>query len=363
MRIATVFSGIGAPEYCLKEYFSSLNPEIVFACDCGETKPLDDSEVLRIQKIFESKKRQKAAAGAYAKKRNRNSIKDVYFANYGNIGITDDNWHDDIRFIKGTDYENCVDLFVGGSPCQSFSNMGKRLGLDDTRGTLFYDYARLVKEIKPRVFVYENVPGMLTRDKGRAWETIKDVFRGLGYMFFYSVLNSSDFGMPQNRRRLFVIGFRNEKFGKKFAFPKPMPLKTKAFDYYEKSIAPKYFLKSKGFHFVVTHPSRAKVNSEVLRTEKRNQQFNWNGDFVFVPIGQITEKTILSDAYIGEWNGKRGAIRKLTPRECFRFMGFGDDFKLGAYDVDSYKQAGNSMVVNVLRALFESVIQTGVFKK
>lgn len=363
MKIATVFSGIGAPEYCLKKYFPSLNPEIIFACDCGETRPLDDLEVLRIQGISDSKKRQKAADVAYSKKRNRNSIKDVYFVNYGNMGITEDNWHDDIRFIKGTEYENSVDLFVGGSPCQSFSNMGKRLGLEDTRGTLFYDYARLVKEIKPRVFVYENVPGMLTRDNGRAWKTIKDVFRGLGYTFSYSVLNSSDFGMPQNRRRLFVIGFRSEEFGKKFAFPKPISLNSKAFDYYEKDIDPKYFLKSKGFHFVVTHPSRAKINSEVVRTEKRNQQFNWNGDFVFVPFNQITDKDILNEAYIGEWNGECGAIRKLTPRECFRFMGFSDDFKLCDYDVDSYKQAGNSMVVNVLRALFESITQTGVFKK
>ena len=177
MRLATVFSGIGAPEYTLKKYFPSLNTNIVFACDCGESKPLTAEEVDKLKAIKDPKERQNAVKKEYSNKRKRNWIKETYFSNYACLGITEDSWHDDIRFIDGNQYRDSVDLFIGGSPCQSFSNMGKRLGLEDARGTLFYDYARLIQEIKPKVFIYENVPGMLARDGGQTWKTIKNIFK------------------------------------------------------------------------------------------------------------------------------------------------------------------------------------------
>ena len=360
MNIATVFSGIGAPEYALKTYFPALKPRIVFACDCGETKPLDDEIVARIKSLKGNIARQKAANEAYGKIRKEHWIKKVYIANYASIGADDKKWYDDIRFLDGNEYAGKVDIFVGGSPCQSFSNMGRRKGLEDVRGTLFYDYARLIKEIKPKVFIYENVPGMLSRDQGRVWETIKCVFAQLGYGVAFNVLNSADCGIPQARRRLFVVGFKNAKFLNSFSFPQPIPLLKFAPEFYETRIPSKYYLTQKGFEFVTTHPGRAKINSQIIRTEKRNQEFNWNGDFVFERLNNISDKGILQRAFVGKYEGVDGVIRKLTPRECFRLMGFKDDFIICSNDTQAYMQSGNAIVVDVLALLFASIFKTGI---
>ncbi len=135
IRLATMFSGIGAVEFAMKRL--KLNHEIIFACD------------------------------------NDKFVKESYFANYH---INDQNWYNDVLDINGKKYTNKIDLLVGGSPCQSFSMIGKRKGLDDTRGTLFYEFARVVKESQPKVFIYENVKGLVNHDKGNTFETIKATF-------------------------------------------------------------------------------------------------------------------------------------------------------------------------------------------
>ncbi|WAG31588.1 DNA (cytosine-5-)-methyltransferase [Staphylococcus chromogenes] len=118
-----------------------------------------------------------------------------------------ENFHQDVRFIDGTQYKGNVDLFVGGSPCQSFSMVGKRGGFEDTRSTLFYEYARLIKEIQPKIFIYENVKGVINHDKGNTWTIMQNVFNQLGYTWQFTVLNAKHYGIPQNRERLFVVGF------------------------------------------------------------------------------------------------------------------------------------------------------------
>jgi DNA (cytosine-5)-methyltransferase 1 len=143
-------------------------------------------------------------------------------------------------------------------------------------------------------------------------------------------------------------------------FPEKQPLKKKASDFYDKEMPrARFFLGKKGFEFV-TNPkyrSRARVNSEVIRTEKANQQFNWNGDFVFVPKEKLIGKNdILERAYIGTWKGKEGAIRQLTHRECFRLMGFDESFKIVVPNVWAYRQAGNSIVVNVLVEIMKQIL-------
>lgn len=363
MNIATVFSGIGAPEFALKTYFYQyVNPKIVFACDCGEANPLSEQDVTAIKSIASPKERQQLVKKMYLKLRKRHWVKETYFANYSSMGISEDSWHDDIRFIDGNCYKGKVDLFIGGSPCQSFSNMGHRKGLEDARGTLFYDYARLIKEIEPKVFIYENVPGMLNHDFGQTWETIKGVFKSLGYDFSFKVLNSVDYGIPQNRKRLFVVGFKEKQFSKRFCFPEPIPLICKASSFLDKDVDPKYYLGEKGFKFVTTHKGRARINMNIIRTEKRNQQFNWNGDFVFVPLEEIEgNPKIMNKAFVGLFEGKEGVARKMTPRECHRLMGFKDDFVICQNDVEAYKQAGNSIVVDVMKNLFDSIFKTGVF--
>ena len=356
IKVATVFSGIGSFEYALKRL--GIEHNIVFACDCGDRKiELTDQEISYLHSFKDDLSRYKEVNRLYDRSKKPNRVKETYFSNYQ---IEEDKWFSDIRFVNGKPFCDKVDIFVGGSPCQSFSQMGKRKGLEDTRGTLFYDYARLIKEIQPKVFIFENVPGMLVHDKGRTWETIKKVFFSLGYDIHFEILNASDYGIPQLRKRLFVVGFKGIK-KRKFKFPCKTPLLLEAKDFLESNIDPKYYFKKKGFQFVTNpkYSGRAKINSTIIRTEKRNQQFNWNGDFRFEKITEITNPEILKSAFIGEYKGEKGVARKLTPRECHRLMGFGDDFIINKYDVDAYKQSGNSIVVNVLESLINSILKTG----
>lgn len=204
INIGTVFSGIGAPEQALIKM--GFQPNILFACDNGEIEiPQSVEEIKTMTKNMDLVKTNEFVKGLYRATKKTNYVKQSYFANYD---IQEKDWYEDIRFLDGSIYKNKIDLLVGGSPCQSFSIIGKRAGLEDVRGTLFYDYARLIKQIEPKAFVYENVPGMLVHDHGNTWKVIHSVFESLGYTVFYSVLNAKDYGIPQDRKRLFVVGFK-----------------------------------------------------------------------------------------------------------------------------------------------------------
>ena len=357
MRVATVFSGVGAIEQACRNVYGEDNVQIVFACDTGERYLKETKEEL--DKLFENltyEEKQEELKKIYSKYGRVNFVKESYFANYD---INDENWYEDIRFLDGTRYAGQVDLLCGGSPCQSFSIIGKRAGLEDARGTLFYDYARLISEIQPEVFIYENVLGMLSHDGGNTWKVIKEVFESLDYKIFVDVLNSKDYGIPQDRKRLFVIGFRNQNA--EFVFPQKKALTTTMFDFLEEEVAVKHYLGKKGFEFVTNpkYKNRARVNHEIIQTQKANQQFNWNGDFVFEEYDPNKHnEAIMKRAYLGTYNGKQGVIRQLSHRECFRLMGFPDDFNIVVPNVKAYRQAGNSIVVNVLEALLHSIEET-----
>lgn len=368
LRLGTVFSGIGAIEQALKRL--NIKHTIEFAGDID----------------------------SYVKK--------SYLENYD---LADDKWHSDITTFGASTFKNKIDLLVGGSPCQAFSMVGKRLGFEDTRGTLFYEFARVINECKPKVFIYENVKGLLSHDQGRTWQIIQNVFTDLGYDFYWSLLNSRDYGIPQNRSRLFVVGFK-KKYKGEFSFPSPILLQHTMQDFLEDYTDSKYFLKEKGIKFVTNSHNRLKqytqINGDVALCQKANQQFNWHGDFIFEPqvgyhrydefvfnINQVEEKYYLSekvkkyvlskgtklystrvetdlqiarpllqtmhkmhrsgiDNYVTHHYGK---IRKLTPRECLRLMGFGDDFKIVVSDTQMYRQSGNSIVVDVLIALLKQI--------
>lgn len=359
MKLATVFSGIGAIEQALKKL--NIKNEIVFACDTGERYIDIDVDIIKneISSMNEIEKNNYIRS-LYDATKKHNYVKDSYFANYN---ITDDRWYDDIRFIDGRNHKNDIDLFVGGSPCQSFSIIGKRAGLEDARGTLFYDYARLVKEMQPKVFIYENVPGMLSHDKGNTWKVIKDVFLSLGYKVYFEVLNAMDYGIPQDRRRLFVVGFKDKNVD--FHFPEKVELTKTMFDFLElEPVATKHYLGKKGFEFVTNpkYKNRARINHNIIQTQKANQQFNWNGDFVFVPLEKVKNyPDIMQRAYVGEWEGKQGVCRQLTYRECMRLMGFSEEYKIVVPNVPAYRQAGNSIVVNVLEAIVKEIMKVVKF--
>ena len=130
----------------------------------------------------------------------------------------------------------------------------------------------------------------------------------------------------------------------------------------QEPIPVKYYLGKKGFEFVTTHPTRAKVGGSIMNCQKATQQFNWNGDFIFEPFDSDRHTPeILTKAYVGQWQGQSGVIRMFTPRECLRLMGFPDTFKIVVKDNLMWRQAGNSIVVNVLEAIMKEIIKTGIF--
>lgn len=340
----------------------------------------------------------------YKGKESQNKVKQSYLANYN---LEERHFHWNVSFIDGNEYKNQVDLFVGGSPCQSFSLVGKQRGLEDTRGTLFYEYARLVKEIKPKVFIYENVKAILSNDEGRTWDTMSRVFTELDYTWSFKVLNARDYGIPQNRERVFVVGFRNDLvLEKKFEYPKPIKLKNTMKDFLMDNVSGKYYLPSKGVDFVTSDKNLTKrytqIDGDVALCQKKNQQFNWHGDFVFEEENVDKEKTMkdLEKYFLSEKvkkyvlsSGTRGfyskpetdldiarpllttmhkmhrsgvdnyvttegRLRKLTPRECLRLMGFSDSFKIVVSDTSMYQQSGNSIVVDVLMNIMSKIIET-----
>lgn len=323
-----------------------------------------------------------------------------------NYDIDERNFYWNVSFLDGNEYTSKVDLFVGGSPCQSFSLVGKQRGLEDTRGTLFYEYARLIKEIQPKVFIYENVKAILTNDEGRTWETITQVFTDLNYQWSYKVLNAKDYGIPQNRERVFVVGFRKDlNLESNFEFPQSKKLETTMKDFLMDNVSGKYYLPAKGVDFVTSDKNLTKrytqIDGEIALCQKKNQQFNWHGDFVFEAENINREKTIqdlekyfLSEkvrkyvldtgtkgfysrpktdleiarpllttmhkmhrAGVDNYVTTDGRLRKLTPRECLRLMGFSDSFKIVVSDTSMYQQAGNSIVVDVLMNIVNEIIK------
>ena len=297
-----------------------------------------------------------------------NLVKQTYLANYD---IIESNFHLDVHFFDGRDYANIVDLMVGGSPCQAFSSNGKRGGLADTRGTLFYEYARIISEVHPKAFIFENVKSLLAHDNGNTWAVIKNAFRELNYNIYIrkdekgketAVLNALEYGIPQQRERIFLVGIRNNiKLKRDFQFPVPIKLERTNKDFLDENVPAKYYLGKKGFEFVTSSPTRAQVGRTIQKCQKANQQFNWNGDFIFEPLSDKHTPEILQRAYVGNWNGQEGVIRQYTPRECLRLMGFPDKFVMPHSDNVMWRQSGNSIVVNVLIELVKELIKTGVF--
>ena len=407
IRLGTLFSGIGAIEQALLRMGEEhVN---VFACDNGEIelKLLDnnlqheydvlkkvpryrisDEQKHRLEELIELEQQEieriaavvAALPSIEAKQafvddlyknhsKGINLVKQSYLANYA-IGQHD--FHLDVHFMDGRDYYNQVDLMVGGSPCQSFSTNGKRGGFADTRGTLFHEYARIISEVQPKCFIYENVKGLLLHDKGTTWATIRNTFQELNYNIYLNhdengneqpLLNARHYGIPQNRERIFLVGIRNDIVLKNpFTFPERLELQTTNADYLDQNVPAKYYLAQKGFEFVTTHPTRAQVGYTIQKCQKANQQFNWNGDFIFEPLDGRHTPEILQRAYVGLWNGQEGVIRQYTPRECLRLMGFPDTFVMLHNDNVMWRQSGNSIVVNVLMAIVEQLINTGIFE-
>ena len=326
------------------------------------------NEVNNLQSYSDKKK---YVDNLYKGNEKRNKVKISYMANYN---CSEDDFHWDVTFLDGNEYTNQVDLFVGGSPCQSFSSLGKKRGLSDTRGTLFYEYARLVNEVQPKVFIYENVRAVLSNDCGKTWEKMKEVFEELGYNIYFtyddkpSVLNSRDYGIPQSRNRIFVVGFRSDlKLDKGFEFPDHIPLKNKMQDFLIDNTPEGCFLPKTTLEFKNDKISNkpTPVDDKYFLSERIKKTILSAGPNDLYGEPKIDREIALpllssmhkmhragTDNYVTT-NGK---IRRLTPREALRLMGFSDEWKIVVSDTSAYQQAGNSIVVDVLINIITQIL-------
>jgi DNA (cytosine-5)-methyltransferase 1 len=411
IKIGTDFSGIGSPEQALIKL--GVKHKSMFACDFDK----------------------------YAKQ--------SYLANY-----SPEIFYDDVtkRNHKEAPY---VDLYVAGFPCQAFSIAGNRDGFEDSRGTLFFDLLQYLKAKRPKYFILENVRGLTNHDNGQTFKVIIDALaktvnkevRGglfaeqqvpnLGYHIYYKILNTRDFGIPQNRERIFIVGFRDDKHS--FKFPKEMPLKIKLKDLLEeREVDEKFYLKDETVKKLIEYTKRNKENGngfgakfhdiekDVMSSLKVGgtgaddlitvhslyprsgnpkqggtghlkkkdgttycidtgncQAIEVDSNKDIIQIGNIVDTGNFDNPQRGRIYSKEGIspalntcgggglepkivhkkrIRRLTPLECLRLQGFPDDFyykckEEGLSDTQLYKQAGNSMTVDVMYYLIKQILK------
>jgi DNA (cytosine-5)-methyltransferase 1 len=359
IKIGTDFSGIGSPEAALKRL--NIPHHNVFACDIDK----------------------------YA----RQSFLELN---------SPDLFYDD---ITTRDYKEVpqLDLYVAGFPCQSFSHAGKRGGFNDTRGTLFYNVAEFIKVNQPACFILENVKGLLSHDNGKTFQTITDVLTngggtlngqigmdtiedGLGYHVYTKVLNTKDYEIPQNRERIFIVGF---KYWRTFNFPVKIPLKLKLKDMLQDNPNSKYILSKKMVENIF-EPSKGDwksgnmtidsniakcINARVFKmgradtdnyiTVKQLNPSKESGGQQPYQQNRVYDINGLAPALVSELGGEMShnintsKIRRLTPLECWRLQGFTDEEFYKAQKVNSdtqlYKQAGNSITVNVMTAILKKI--------
>lgn len=253
---------------------------------------------------------------------------------------------EDLTKIHTQDIPDC-DFVLGGFPCQAFSIAGYRRGFEDDkgRGNLFFDIARILEDKKPTGFLLENVKNLKSHDGGNTFKVIEQTLEDLGYHIKSKVLNSMEYGnVPQNRERIYIVGFKDKSKTDAFEFPKPIPLTTHIKDILEKKVDEKYYYEGK--------PLYDKLKDDVT---EEGQVYQWRRKYVRQNKKGVSP-TLTANMGMGGHNvpiiydGK--GIRKLTPRECFRIQGFPDTYKLPKIaDSALYKQAGNSVSVPVLERI------------
>lgn len=394
MKIGTLFSGIGSPEQGALRVYDDL--EMVFACEWDK----------------------------YAR--------ESFNANYE---IDEKHFYKDIADMDGKQYKDKIDILIGGSPCQDFSLAGLRKGIDGNKGILIYEYIRIIEEVQPPIFIYENVKGMLSDKGGRTIKDFVAAFREMGYNCHYEVINTKDYGVPQNRERVFIVGFKDMDHYYNFSFAPKVKLVKKLKDILESEVDEKYYLEDRSFELtrketgVVTKLTDTKFESAqrisgiegVSPTLITQQGGDQEPKILIKKIGYINQDTQGSAVYSeiglcptlcsgthgyaqGYIEVKQGTkkgfdialpgdsinmsfpssltrrgrvgkqvsqtldcacsitaveedfrIRKLTPRECFRLQDFPDTFKQVVSNSQLYKQAGNSISVNVMEMIFNQI--------
>ena len=262
------------------------------------------------------------------------------------------------------------DVLCAGFPCQAFSIAGKKGGFSDTRGTLFFDVAEIIKTRKPKAVFLENVKGLRNHDKGKTLETILNVLRNdLGYYVPEpQIINAKNFGVPQNRDRIYIVAFRKDLGVKSFTYPKASAKKPVFKDIREeKKVPAKYYLSLQYLKTLREHKERHKHKGNGFGFEIIADNTITNALVVGgmgrernLVIDKRTKELIPSSRIKGGLNGE--GIRRLTPRECARLQGFPDNYILPQTDSPAYKQFGNSVAVPAIEATAKKIIEI-IFKK
>ena len=351
IKTGSDFSGVGAFDQALRKL--GINYQTIYACDWDK----------------------------YARQ--------TYIENYG----------DPVYFPKDV-YEReipkeSLDIYMTSPPCQAFSLAGNRKGENDKRGILFYNSHEFIKKNKPRYFIFENVKGLLSDDKGKTFKTWLDYLgksingnpvifpleQCANYHVYYKVLNSKDFGVPQSRERVFIVGIRDDA-DNIFSFPKEQHLTKKLKDILQVKFDSKYYITLKKIKYLLrTKGTTFNINENILTDElpltSRTIQANyWKGarDNQYIKTHSLFPRSSKTGkggtGHLSKQDGtsycvdtgnsqaiefKDTNIRRLTPRECFRLMDFPDTFKWSVSDTQAYKQAGNSIVVNVLAEIINKL--------
>lgn len=358
MRVGSDFSGVGAFDQALRRL--NIFYETVFSCDMDK----------------------------YARQ--------SYIANYGEPKYYPTNVYE--REIP----KESLDIYMTSPPCQAFSLAGSRKGEKDDRGILFYNSHEFIKKNKPRYFIFENVKGLLSDDKGKTFRKWVDYLGGksvngnpvifpldesVPYHIYYKVLNAKKYGVPQNRERIFIVGIRDDE-DNNFSWPKEIYLEKKLKDVLENEVEDKYFLSEKmlngfinkqtpgfgdrfktvndyDYSMSVTCNAGSRITDNYIKVEKEVIQLNpskESGGKQPYQQNRIYDKDGLSPCLTANLSTggnmiNTESIRRLTPRECFRLMDFPDDFKIVVSDTQAYKQAGNSIVVNVLSSIINKLVK------
>jgi DNA (cytosine-5)-methyltransferase 1 len=284
----------------------------------------------------------------------------TYKANFGEVPFGDITK----PYVKNYIPDN-FDILCAGFPCQAFSIAGKRGGFDDTRGTLFFDVAEIIKKHQPKAIFLENVKGLRSHDKGQTLATILNVLRNdLGYFVpDPQIINAKEFGVPQNRERIYIVGFRKDTGVKDFDYPNPTNNSVKFADIKEKKVVPtKYYLSTQYVQTLVNHKARHEGKGNGFGYEIISDDGIANA---IVVGGMGRERNLVLDYRIKDYTPtthikgevNRQGIRKMTPREWARLQGFPDNYIIPVADASAYKQFGNSVAVPAIQATANQIIE------
>lgn len=263
----------------------------------------------------------------------------------------------DICDVKASEVPN-IDIILGGFPCQAFSIAGYRKGFEDEkgRGTLFFEILRIIKAKKPKAILLENVKNLVSHDNGNTFRVILEALKDAGYHVRYAVLNAMEYGnIPQNRERIYIVGFKSKKVFEKFTFPEPIPLKKTIHDVIDfiNPVDEKY-LYTKGKY-------KGDIYDKLVAAmDDSNAVYQWRRKYVRKNMSGVVP-TLTANQGEGGHNvclvKTRQGIRKMTPKECFNTQGFPESFVLpNIADGRLYKQAGNSVCVSVVKRIAEQIL-------